>query len=69
MVHAPGIIAWAISGYWNEPDRQQLRRVITGTWSGIPVDVVDKVLSKELPYSVDDETVVIDASALTQVDA
>lgn len=68
-VYAPGIIAWAKDHYWHEPDRQALRNVITSTWAGIPDNVVDRVLKKELPYSVDDETVVIDASALTQVDA
>lgn len=58
-VYAPGIIAWAIAGYWNEPDREQLRKVVTSTWSGIPDEVVDQVLSGTLPYSVEDEAVVI----------
>lgn len=68
-VYAPGMITWLAGHYWHEPDRSALRNVVTSTWAGIPDDIVDKVLSKELPYSVDDETVVIDASALTQVDA
>jgi hypothetical protein len=70
-VYAPGILNWAIAHYWHEPDRETLRKVITNTWSGIPDEVVDRVLKQELQVELDGETVVInvDASTLTQVDA
>ena len=60
-VYAPGIINWAMSGYWNEPDRAQLRNVVTSTWASLPDDVADKVLSGALPYSIEGEVVVIEA--------
>lgn len=61
VVYAPGIIVWARSGYFHEPDQAMLRGVIVKTWSGIPEDVVGQVLSGTLPYTVEGETVVITA--------
>ena len=69
-VYAPGIVDWAMSGYWNKPDREVLGTVIAQTWK-IPECAADALLSKKVPYSIEGETVVfnVDASALTQVDA
>lgn len=42
FVHAPSIVAWAQSGYWNKPDRAQLVKVIAETWN-VPVHVATAV--------------------------
>jgi hypothetical protein len=59
-VYAPGLVRWAMSGYWNEPDRAQLRNVIASTWS-IPDDAAGKLLNKDVTFIVEDETVVFAA--------
>lgn len=63
MVHTPGLIAWAINGYAFENDRQQLRRVISETFSSLTADAVHKLLSREIPYTVEDEAVVFTVDA------
>lgn len=61
FVSAPGLIAWAIDGYFFEADRPQLLRVVCDTW-GIPEDAAKSLLSGETPWDfaddADDETVV-----------
>lgn len=59
LVYAPGIVAWAINGYAFEDDRPALLRVVSGTWSGIPVDIWERILTGQLEYQVDGETVVV----------
>ncbi|MCQ0090227.1 MULTISPECIES: hypothetical protein [Rhodobacterales] len=60
-VHTPGLIAWAINGYAFEADRDQMRKVIGATFSTVPAQAIDQLLSKAVPYTVEDETVVFDA--------
>jgi len=36
LVHAPGLIAWAINGYAFPRDRTVILRVVTDTWPGLP---------------------------------
>jgi hypothetical protein len=57
MVYAPGIVKWAMSGYWNKPDRKQLEKVIAEGWK-IPVEAARALLSKTVPFTVEGETVV-----------
>lgn len=59
-VHTPGLIAWAINGYAFEADRDQMRKVIGVTFSTVPATAVDQLLSKAVPYTVEDETVVFE---------
>lgn len=60
MVHAPGIVVWARSGYAFPEDRPALRRVIAEGWR-IPADAVDALLSGRAPYEIDGETVIFTA--------
>lgn len=57
MVYAPGLVNWAMSGYWNKPDQPTLETVITSTWR-IPVEAARALLSKAVKYELDGETVV-----------
>jgi hypothetical protein len=57
MVHAPGIIAWAINGYAFPRDRKNIRNVIVAGWQ-IPEDAAKALLLKKVPYEIDGETVV-----------
>jgi hypothetical protein len=57
MVYAPGLIKWAINGAHFEKDRPLLINVITQTW-GVPVDAAKALLLQQVPYSIEDETVV-----------
>lgn len=59
-VHTPGLIAWAINGYAFEADRDQMRMVIGATFVTVPATAVDQLLSKAVPYTVEDETVVFE---------
>lgn len=59
FVGAPGVVAWAKSGYAFKRDQDQLRNVITATWS-IPDEAAHALLSGESPYTVEDGTVVFE---------
>jgi hypothetical protein len=59
-IYAPGIVNWAIHGYWNRPDRPHLENTIANGWN-IPVEAVRALLSKKAPYTIDGETVVFTA--------
>ncbi len=61
MVHTPGIIAWAINGYAFKDDQPQLLKTLCNTWSGIPEEAFKQLLAKEVPYTIEDETVVFSA--------
>ncbi|MCZ4354889.1 hypothetical protein [uncultured Marivita sp.] len=63
MVHTPGLIAWAINGYAFEADRPQMLKVIGETFAGVPTDAIERLLSKEVPYTVDGETVTFEVEA------
>ncbi|MGO7308829.1 hypothetical protein ACCS91_33780 [Rhizobium ruizarguesonis] len=56
-VYAPGIVKWAIGGYWHEPDQPQLRTVIANGWK-IPEEAAHELLSQRVPYTMECETLV-----------
>lgn len=58
LVHAPGVVAWAINGYAFKRDRVVLRRVIVDGWPGVPDAAARQLLSGSAPYTVDGDTVV-----------
>lgn len=57
-VHTPGLIAWAINCYAFEADRERMCRIITDTFATVPAEAVAQLLSKAVPYTVEDETVI-----------
>ena len=59
-IHTPGLIAWAIHGYAFETDRPQLHKIISATFDTVPSEAIEKLLSKAVPYTVEDETVVFE---------
>ena len=61
IVHTPGVIAWAINGYAFEADRPQLLKTVSATFSQVPVEAIEQLLSATVPYSVEGETVVFSA--------
>lgn len=58
LVHAPGVVAWAINGYHFKRDRAVLRRVIVDGWPGVSDHAAHQLLSGAAPYHVDGDTVV-----------
>jgi len=60
MVHTPGIVRWAIAGYWHKPDRKQLVKVITEGW-GVPQAAAVALLSGSVPHTVEGDAVVFEA--------
>lgn len=60
LVHAPGFIAWAINAYAFPRDRAVILRVLTEMWPGLPEDHARLILSRDLPYRLEDDTVVLD---------
>lgn len=63
MFHSPGVIKWAINGYAFKDDRESLRNTINGAYPEIPVGAIEKLLTGEVPYKVEDETVVFTVEA------
>lgn len=60
LVHAPGLIVWAINAYAFPRDRAAILRVVIDTWPGLPDETARCVLSGEMGYSVEVDTIVID---------
>jgi hypothetical protein len=60
MVHAPGLIAWAINGAHFMKDRPAMIRVVSKTWN-IPEDAARKLVTKKVPHTIENETVVFSA--------
>lgn len=60
LVHAPGLIAWAINGYAFKRDQKNLLRIVADSW-GIPKDAAHKLLSKEVPYRIENDVVIFAA--------
>lgn len=58
LVHAPGVVAWAINGYAFDRDRDVLRRVIVDGWPGVPADAAHQLLSGEVPHTIEGDVVV-----------
>lgn len=63
MVHTPGLIKWAINGFAFEDDRETLRKTISGAFPEVPAGAIEKLLTSEVPYKVEDETVVFTVEA------
>lgn len=59
LVHAPGVVAWAINGYAFKRDRAVLRRVIVDGWPGVPDAVAHQLLSGSIPHSIEGDAVVV----------
>ena len=62
MLNTVGLLRWAMNGYKFKKDRKRLRRVfVTGfPHPRLTDDVVDKLLSGELPHKIEGENVVIE---------
>ena len=60
LVHAPGLIAWAINAYAFPRDRAAVLRVVTETWPGLPEQHARLLLSSQLSYRLEDDTLVLD---------
>ena len=56
MLHAPGLIAWAINGAKFANDRAHMIKVVRETWKLHP-DVAEKLVTGAVPYIIDGETV------------
>lgn len=59
FVYAPGLIKWAINGYAWKSDQPQMIAVVA-SW-GVPEAAAKALLSKQAPYTVEDEVVVFTA--------
>jgi len=57
LVHTPGIIAWAINGYAFKKDRKRIREIVSSSYS-LPPAVTDDLLSGNIKYFVENETVI-----------
>jgi hypothetical protein len=65
LLNTAGLLRWAMNGYKFKRDRRTLRRVFV---VGFPHprltdDVVDKLLSGDLPHKIEGENVVIELPA------
>ena len=60
MINAPGMVAWAINGAHFTKDRQQMINVIAQGWH-IPTDAARKLVTKQVAFTIDGETVVFTA--------
>lgn len=60
LVHAPGLVAWAINAYAFQRDQEITLRVVTETWPGLPAEHARLLLAKSLPHNVDGETLIFD---------
>lgn len=58
LVHAPGLIEWAINAYAFPRDRAAILRVVTETWPGLPDAHAMLLLSLGLAYGLDHDTLV-----------
>lgn len=69
LVHAPGLIEWAINAYAFPRDRAAILRVVTETWPGLPDTHAMLLLSRGLAYRLDHDTVVLDILDNSATDA
>ncbi len=56
LVQAPGVIAWAINAFAFPRDRA----VVTETWPGLEEAHARLLLSRDLPYRLEGDTIVLD---------
>jgi hypothetical protein len=66
LVHAPGVVAFAIDGYRYEKDRQYALDMITACWPVVPEEAARALLSLEAPYTVEGNVVVFTHGAPVQ---
>jgi hypothetical protein len=64
MLHAPGLVRWAINGYHFPKDRAHLRKVICETWAGVTDAAADALLSGAVGFTIEDETVIFEHEAV-----
>ena len=53
-LNAPGMIKWAINGYAFPKDRKFMLDCITSTFPALPVEAVEQLLSKAVPFTIED---------------
>lgn len=58
LVHAPGLIAWAINGYAFPRDRDAILCVVVDTWPTLAKHDARLLLRGECPYRIEGDTVV-----------
>jgi hypothetical protein len=61
MLHAPGMIRWAINGYAYKRDRDVMTKVVVEGWRGVPEAAARALLSKSVPFEVEGDVVVFTA--------
>jgi hypothetical protein len=59
FVSAPGLVKWAINGAAFKKDRAAMVNIIAKTW-GVPTDAAVALLTQQVPYTIENETVVFD---------
>nr|WP_295468855.1 hypothetical protein [Mesorhizobium sp.] len=64
LVHAPGLIEWAINAYAFPRDRAVILRVVTETWPGLPEAHARLLLSRGLSYGLEHDTVILDIAEI-----
>lgn len=62
LIHAPGLIAWAINAFAFPRDRPVTLRIVTETWPGLEEEHARLLLTRALSYTIEDDTVVLDVS-------
>ncbi|MFD1882024.1 hypothetical protein [Paracoccus pacificus] len=63
LVHTPGLIAWALNGYYFEEDRPEILGVIAATYPGVPREALEQVLLRKIDYRVEGEAVLFTVEA------
>jgi len=59
MVHAPGILRWAMNGYRFKRDRNKMIKVIQ-CWTGLTRKEWHGVLSGTIPHTIEGDRVIIE---------
>ena len=57
MVSAPGMVRWAINGAKFKSDQTQMIKVIIDGW-GISEAAATALVLQQVPYTIEDETIV-----------
>jgi hypothetical protein len=61
LVHAPGMLLWLKHGYDLADGKDQANRLdILGSWEGVPTEAAIALLTGEVPYTLDGDTVVFE---------
>ena len=58
MVHAPGMIAWAMNGYHFEDDRPALLKVISNIYPDVASNHLHDLLKGDLHHEIEGDAVV-----------